>query len=608
MTLINKYNPLLNAGIQKVPDDTGVGNRVLYNDGQFKPVTSNGYAYAGSITVAADFPTLVAVVDFSWYNILGNVTDNDITKTNTGTSWLIGDEIYWDGTTWQDYGNVKLSLSNGNIWVGNALNSPTEVLLPVCLTDGDKGDITIGGTGTTMTIDSNAVDNSKLAKIPAYRMKGNNTGVEANALDLTTAEVKTLLSNTTAITVGNVNNYSTWLIGTTYNQNDVVKLAGVGYKSKINSNIGNSPDVNLDKWDIVVPEFIDITAATLAGHRKLKMISDIVESGCPDVRVLEIENELKPDDTLWNWDTGTNRIYTGNGIKHTYKNLKITTGNNTGSPLFGTSTTGIINIKENVEIDSSVSQILHNTLPGLQGDKLTIKYNNNQVTFITGSLKELDLIGGGSSAFSNSTANYGIIDKLNISGTFKSWFAGSMILLANYGTINGITDTQTTYCPIDNLGTIKNGNVKLYFHARTASANSYAENLTIVYPFLGTYTNTKANFERCTISNPTYFAPSAIIDVSIKNSKIPFDTGLSFKSLYSEDNTYQVINFENNVTSFGDRATELGIYGDNCNIESPRVSGNLINYATADATIVSNARVVGTATDNGTNTIKWEVN
>lgn len=56
------------------------------------------------------------------------------------------------------------------------------------------GDVTGSGTGSfAATIANNAVSNSKLDQMPANTIKGNNTGSTANALDLTKAQVQTLL-------------------------------------------------------------------------------------------------------------------------------------------------------------------------------------------------------------------------------------------------------------------------------------------------------------------------------------------------------------------------------------------------------------------------------
>ena len=62
------------------------------------------------------------------------------------------------------------------------------------LGDGNYGDITVGGTGTTMTINNNVVTFAKLQDIPANSFLGNNTGVAADAIAMTPAQAKTLLA------------------------------------------------------------------------------------------------------------------------------------------------------------------------------------------------------------------------------------------------------------------------------------------------------------------------------------------------------------------------------------------------------------------------------
>lgn len=102
----NVFNPLFKDGLQKVPFNGGLGDKILANNGEFISINSNDYAFQGEITVAADFPTLAAVQSGWWYSIIANVTDNDVSKTNTGTSWVAGDTIYWNGSTWKNYANI----------------------------------------------------------------------------------------------------------------------------------------------------------------------------------------------------------------------------------------------------------------------------------------------------------------------------------------------------------------------------------------------------------------------------------------------------------------------------------------------------------------------
>ena len=70
------------------------------------------------------------------------------------------------------------------------------------LTDGDKGDITVSGTGTSWVIDNGAVTLAKQANLAANSIIGNNTGAAATPLALSVANVKTMLS------ISNVDNTS----------------------------------------------------------------------------------------------------------------------------------------------------------------------------------------------------------------------------------------------------------------------------------------------------------------------------------------------------------------------------------------------------------------
>lgn len=69
--------------------------------------------FKGTIDLPADFPTLAEVQNGWVYRITTDVTDNDVTKTNTGQSFVVGEEIAWNGTDWSVLGSpVGLSIGD----------------------------------------------------------------------------------------------------------------------------------------------------------------------------------------------------------------------------------------------------------------------------------------------------------------------------------------------------------------------------------------------------------------------------------------------------------------------------------------------------------------
>ncbi len=59
--------------------------------------------------------------------------------------------------------------------------------------DGNYGDVTVGGSGTTMTINNSAVTLAKMANIADLTILGNNSGGSAAPIALTVAQIKAML-------------------------------------------------------------------------------------------------------------------------------------------------------------------------------------------------------------------------------------------------------------------------------------------------------------------------------------------------------------------------------------------------------------------------------
>ena len=93
---------------------------------------------------------------------------------------------------------VDVSYSSPNLTVTVDGVSDSVALPTGGVTDGDKGDITISGSGATYTVDNDVVTNAKAANMPTNTIKGNNTGGTADPKDLTVSEVKAMLAYVSA--------------------------------------------------------------------------------------------------------------------------------------------------------------------------------------------------------------------------------------------------------------------------------------------------------------------------------------------------------------------------------------------------------------------------
>jgi len=105
--VIKKLAKLKDVNITDLSDD----DVLRYDSSSEKFVNvniPNPLIFKGSISINSDFPTLASVLTGWMYKVTANVTDNDATKTNTGDSFLAGDEIAWNGTDWSVLGSTAL--------------------------------------------------------------------------------------------------------------------------------------------------------------------------------------------------------------------------------------------------------------------------------------------------------------------------------------------------------------------------------------------------------------------------------------------------------------------------------------------------------------------
>lgn len=268
-------------------------------------VTNSGFA----MTIAADAVSNAKLANMAANTIKGNNTGGsanptdltvsdvktmlNLTGTNSGdqnvfTKIVVAGQSDVDADSTTD---TLTLVAGANVTITTNAGTDTITISAATsggstLADGDYGDVTASSSGTVITVDANAITNSKLAQMATLTIKGNNTGGVSDPLDLTVAQVKTMLDLTgtnsgdqTITLTGNVTGSGTGSFATTIAAGVVTNsmLADVGtatFKGRTTAGTGSPEDLTVAQ----AKTLLSLTG-TNSGDQTITLTSDVTGSG-----------------------------------------------------------------------------------------------------------------------------------------------------------------------------------------------------------------------------------------------------------------------------------------------------------------------------------------
>lgn len=276
--------------------------------------TLNATGGSGSGDVVGD-DTSTTVQNIVAYNTTGGKNITELTGTQ-------GDVLYHNGTSW-----VKLAAgTSGNFLKTNGAGANPAWAAAPSLSDGDKGDITVSGSGATWTIDNDVVTYAKIQNVSTTdRLLGRSTAGAGDIEEITcTAAGRALLDDADATT-----QRSTLGLGTLATQSGTFSGTSSGTNTG-DVTLSGTPDYITIAGQVITRGLIDL-ATDITGDLPFSNLTQVASdtilgrsaAGTGDVTTLTCTAAGR--NLLDDPDTTTQRATLGLGTLATKSSVDLTT-------------------------------------------------------------------------------------------------------------------------------------------------------------------------------------------------------------------------------------------------------------------------------------------